>query len=94
MATQQIDGFEGLTHCTTGLCPGCVECADRHGKSLHGMSLAISTGAVYDEGSFSWSPCEGCGSTLGGTRYAAHGVDSNGDIIHLDICEDCLLALN
>lgn len=43
-----------------------------------------------DEGHFSWSACDCCGSSLGGTRYAAHGLDSEGNIVHLDVCVDCL----
>jgi hypothetical protein len=27
-----------------------------------------------DEGSFSWSSCEGCGSTLGGDRQTAYAI--------------------
>jgi hypothetical protein len=43
-----------------------------------------------DEGGFSWQSCECCGSSLGGTRYAAHGRDSDGNILHFDVCSDCL----
>ena len=44
----------------------------------------------YDEGNFSWSACESCGSTLGGNRYAAHGI-IDGDVYHFDVCVDCLM---
>jgi hypothetical protein len=48
-----------------------------------------------DEGFFSWSACDSCGSTLGGTRYAAHAVKKTGvldtEIMHIDICVDCLM---
>jgi hypothetical protein len=45
-----------------------------------------------DEGSFSWRSCDSCGSPLGGTRYAAHGIEKTGiEPVHLDICVDCLL---
>jgi hypothetical protein len=49
-----------------------------------------------DEGSFSWSDCDGCGSSLGGNRYAAHGLvapkryHKRTMLIHLDVCVDCL----
>jgi len=46
-----------------------------------------------DEGSFSWSGCEVCSSGLGGTLHAGHLLKGNGpnmEIIHVDICEDCL----
>jgi hypothetical protein len=51
---------------------------------------------VGDEGSFSWSSCDACGSSLGGTRHAAHGLISpkkyakRTEVIHLDVCTDCL----
>ena len=57
-----------------------------------------SDGEEYNEGSFSWSDCDSCGSTLGGDRHPAHGiVQSDGDtlpkgtIIHMSICVDCLM---
>lgn len=56
-----------------------------------------------DEGGFSYSGCDGCGSSLGGSRYAAHGFiipegeDPNDrelwSLVHLDICTDCLQYL-
>ncbi|KKM88460.1 hypothetical protein LCGC14_1258600 [marine sediment metagenome] len=45
-----------------------------------------------DEGGFSWSHCEGCGSAFGGDRYAGHGL-IDGELIHLQLCTDCLLYL-
>jgi hypothetical protein len=49
---------------------------------------------MLDEGSFDWSPCELCGTTLGGDRWAAHGVTEDDDVIHFDICTDCLSHIN
>jgi hypothetical protein len=51
-----------------------------------------------DEGSFSWSQCDACGSTLGGDRYPAHALSPerlgrSEHWIHLDVCSDCLLFL-
>lgn len=45
---------------------------------------------------FSWSSCEGCGSTLGGNRHPAHTrAEINGEPVtywlHLDICDDCVM---
>ena len=54
------------------------------------ISELIETGELADEPHFSWSPCESCGSSLGGNRYAAHSTDADGNISHWDICEDCL----
>ena len=68
---------KGLTHLSTGCCPGCDECGE----------------TTEDEGSFSWYSCDACGSALGGTRYYAHGrmlLNGQDLIVHLDVCEDCL----
>ena len=44
-----------------------------------------------DEGGFSWSACDSCGSTYGGDRYDAHGfIEDDNSVIHLSICVDCL----
>ena len=51
---------------------------------------------LASEPSFSWAPCECCGSSLGGDRYPAHGIDpddANGSVVHLDVCADCLMYL-
>ena len=46
-----------------------------------------------DEGHFSWQPCDTCGSSLGGDRFAAHYVDPT-DVerypCHIEVCVDCL----
>lgn len=52
--------LEGTEFFSVGTCKGCAECGDVNPES-------------GDEGSFSWSGCETCGSSLGGDRYAAHG---------------------
>lgn len=40
-------------------------------SKLEGCELADNTDSETEEGmdDFSWSPCDGCGSTLGGSRY-------------------------
>ena len=47
--------------------------------------------AVDAEPYFSWSPCECCGSCLGGDRYDLTGrLDSvTGDFIEVSCCVDC-----
>jgi hypothetical protein len=75
----------------------CPTCRDRFGygfTSGRGFERvkfqdAIERQDVLDEGSFSWRPCELCGSTLGGDRFIAH--TGRGD--HLEICADCLVYL-
>lgn len=51
-----------------------------------------------DEGSFSWSPCDTCGSPLGGTRYDCvltnPGADSRGrrkPQVKVRSCTDCVV---
>lgn len=51
----------------------------------------VSDQTYLDEGNFSWSQCDTCGTTMGGTRYNAHGLTEDMSIHHLNICEDCAL---
>jgi len=39
---------------------------------------------------FSWSPCECCGCTLGGTRQYLHARDRQDELVQFTICEDCV----
>lgn len=46
-----------------------------------------------DEGRFSWSACDACGSSLGGDRFAAHYIDDTDcerQPNHIEVCVDCL----
>jgi len=46
-------------------------------------------GIDYDD-HFSWSPCECCGSTLGGNRVHCAGYHpENRQIVCYDVCVDC-----
>jgi hypothetical protein len=55
---------------------------------------AYENGEVCEEGSFSWSSCGICGSSLGGDRYPWHWIDENGEIVHeSDACVDCVVFL-
>ncbi len=88
MTTPYEAAFEretkGIKHLSPGHCEGCGECPEEQGES------------IGDEGSFSHSSCDTCGSTLGGMRYAAHGmIDLDGVSIlcHFDICTDCMLFM-
>jgi len=87
--------LKGVEHLSVGRNHKCDECCvgiaddQRDGNSI-----------LEDEGHFSWSACEGCGSEFGGNRYAAHGIipvlmGANADrrvetMIHMDVCADCL----
>ena len=44
-----------------------------------------------EESHFSWSPCDTCGSMLGGSREDALAHDGEGDLIELEICSDCAM---
>jgi len=62
-----------------------------------GMDVSDQVLQSTEEGSFSWSECDACGSTLGGDRHPAHGLLPKDGIprgmIHLDVCSDCLCYL-
>lgn len=76
----------------------CSEC-DGKGRICECSSCSDFDPDIGDEGSFSWSECECCGSSLGGTRHAAHGLISRTKygrktvLIHLDVCTDCLMFI-
>lgn len=52
---------------------------------------------LANEPHFSWSTCDTCGTSYGGSRYPAHGIVQGGaslpedTILHLDVCTDCLM---
>ena len=83
--------LDGIVHTSPGASPGCAEClptynAEEPGDDWHDLA---------NEGGFSWSRCDGCGSSFGGDRYPAHGFlasDERG-VFHLDICVDCVMYL-
>src|SRR5215475_6853029 len=89
-------GLRGLDAVSTGLCPGCDECADAYGyESQTDFDADYEAGKVYDEGHFSWSACGICGSGLGGTREHWHALDEETDrLYHFDdACVDCVVYL-
>jgi len=51
----------------------------------------ISSFSAQGEPFFSASPCEVCGSKLGGNRYQCNAIQSEtGDIITFNACVDCV----
>jgi len=81
------DVYVGQTSC-------CPTCCDALGVTEEEMEAGLEDGSICeDEGGFSWHHCDCCGSSLGGNRYAAHGFDKNKEVVHLEICEDCLIFL-
>lgn len=91
-ATAPLSQVEELEFVSVGICPSCLVCQDTWNMPEDELQTAWTDCTVNDEGGFSWSPCEGCGSTLGGNRYAAHGRTPDGTLIHFDVCGDCLEA--
>ncbi len=87
--------LKGIGHISPGLTSICSQCCSAHDLTETEMEEDLSSGLVFDEGGFSRGDCDSCGSTLAGNRYAAHGFDGDptkpGTLVHLDICEDCLL---
>jgi hypothetical protein len=84
----RVDRYlEGLTAVSSGACPGCDSC---------GLAADASDEELDEAGEpgFSWSPCECCGSLLGGDRHPAHGVSEKHGILHLGVCTDCLFYVN
>jgi hypothetical protein len=78
--------FENLTPGGIGICTDCLYLlANGEGTEDVAEALAkrwpvgtITLGSIDEEeddseGWFSWQPCDGCGSTLGGDRYPATG---------------------
>jgi len=80
-----------LEYESTGLCPDCDVCANEQNLSLEDLNKGIEDGSVFDEGSFCSSPCFYCGTCLGGNRYAGHGRDTEGALVHFELCETCLM---
>ena len=81
--------LEGLQFVVPGICCRCEQCQSDYGMTEQEL---LET-PPDDEGGFSMHDCESCGSDLAGDRYAVHGCDANGDLIHLDVCCDCLFYL-
>ena len=81
------ENTEGFRYWSSGYCPGCPECEDSYGT--------IDDREDYPDidSSFSWKPCEICGSHLGGNRYPCHAIDDNDDIVHFSACPDCMYYL-
>ena len=81
----------------TGLADGdsCYDC-DGTGKGCECQQCPAGgdEDGARDEGSFSWSSCDTCGSSLGGDRFAGHALVGPGkNIVHLDVCCDCLMFI-
>jgi len=84
-----------LKFISTGLCPGCLICMDNYGyDSIEEFNNQVDSGEIFDEGAFSWSPCDLCQTSLGGNSYISHGIDIDNNLNHFTVCSDCLFLLN
>jgi len=84
-----------LRFVSTGLCGGCEECKDNAGYDSQDIFAGgVQDGVIEECPDFSWRACDWCHSNRGGNRHAAHGVDSEGELVHLDICTGCLMEIN
>lgn len=83
----------GIEHISTGIYSKCCDCQNAYDLEEAELEAACQADEVVDEGGFSWSQCDACGSHLGGNRYAAHGFTDAKTVIHLDVCEDCLIFI-
>ena len=59
----------------------------------HYLEGITHVGIGEDDPFFSWSQCDGCGSSLGGDRTESTGIDEDGESISLDLCIDCVMYL-
>ena len=84
-------------HVAIGLLGTCRECQSQHAATPREFYSGVhETQEIFDEGHFSWSQCDLCGSHFGGDRFAAHASQEVGGKwthTHLDVCADCLFAL-
>ena len=83
-----------LKFVSSGLCPDCEDCANLFDVRIQELNHGIENGDLFDEGSFSWNPCNDCNTSLGGDSYIAHGIDSENEIVHFQICHDCMMEFN
>ena len=85
--------LKGIDHISPGICSTCGDCTFRfnlEGLTEEEIEERLSNEDILDEGGCSSFSCDSCGSGLQGDRYCAHGLTKDNEIIHLDICQDCL----
>jgi|ETNvirnome_2_300_1030623.scaffolds.fasta_scaffold73313_2 hypothetical protein len=85
--TNVTNYLTGLTAVSTGACPGCDDCGLSDCEDTESEEYQCA-----GEAHFSWSNCECCCSTLGGDRHPAHAM-SDGKLVHMNICTDCLFHI-
>lgn len=86
---------KGLEAISCGLCSKCSDCQSTFDVGEIRLERLIERG-LSDEGAFSREGCDTCGSSLGQNLYAGHALmQLNGEqvLIHLEICQDCILYI-
>lgn len=76
----------------TDVCSKCEECQSQFGLSEAELAKGIEDEEINDEGGFTWCACDCCHLLIGGMKYSAHAFQ-NGELVHLEICEDCMCYL-
>ena len=74
-------GMEGITSFSSGRSQSCDEC--------YNCDCEPDECECPSEPSFAKDPCEICITCFGGDSYDAHGL-IDGNIVHIQVCEDCL----
>jgi len=80
--------LEGVAGVSPGACPGCASCGLEDVADTEDERYQLADGGSF----FSSASCECCGSILGGDRHYAHGLIGD-EVVHFDICADCLFYL-
>lgn len=86
---------EGLEAISCGLCASCSDCQSTFDASELELERLIDRG-LCDEGGFSRSGCDTCGSWQQQLLYAGHALmelDGKQVLTHLEICQDCMLYI-
>ncbi len=94
-----IDAFNrrtsDLQFLSCGICSKCSDCQSTFDAGELTLERLIQDG-LTDEGGYSRSGCDCCGSSLYQMLYAGHAyVDLGGKqvLTHLDLCVDCMLYI-
>ena len=85
-------GSDWAEFLSPGTCSNCMECFDGYVGGPADFVQDVEMNDYSADNEFSWSQCDICGSTLGGSRHAAHAFD-NGELVHLMVCVDCVMYM-
>lgn len=81
----------GAAQCVPGPMLDCEDCGT---LGIHDTDAPEYQEACETDGEeFSFADCDCCGTSLGGSRYAAHIEWTKGEWDHASICADCVVYL-